>query len=63
MSPRTGRPKSDNPLSVDIKVRVNRETNDKLIEYCEKYGVSRTEVIRKGIDLVLKNEKNRALPP
>lgn len=56
MSPRTGRPKSDNPKDVDIKVRVDAATNRRLIIYAEQHNVSRTEVIRRGIELVLKEK-------
>ncbi len=57
MSPRTGRPKADKPLTVEVKARIDVETNDKLVEYCEKNGVTRTEVVRKGIDMVLNAKK------
>ena len=53
MTPRTGRPKIDNPKSHDIKIRVDEATNSALIKYAEKENISRTEVIRRGIDLVL----------
>lgn len=53
MSPRTGRPKIDNPLSVDVKVRLDSDTNKKLVEYCEKNNVTRAEAIRKGVHLLL----------
>lgn len=53
MSPRTGRPKVDNPLCVDVKVRLDEETNDKLLEYCTSHGITRTEAIRQGIHLLL----------
>ena len=57
MSPKTGRPKSDNPKCIDIKVRIDNEMNRKLVEYALKHNVSRTEVIRKGIKLVLDSDK------
>ena len=53
MSPRTGRPKADNPKSNDIKVRVNSDTMQRLDAYCEKHGLKRAEAIRRGIDLLL----------
>ena len=53
MTPRTGRPKSENAKSVDIKVRVDEDTNEKLLKYAEKFSTTRSEIIRKGIDLVL----------
>ena len=57
MSPRTGRPKADNPLNVDLKVRFDQETNRRLLEYCERHNVTRTEAIRRGIHLLLDSEK------
>lgn len=58
MSPRTGRPKSSNPKDVDIKVRVDADTNLKLVEFAAKHNISRTEVIRQGIEKILsENEK------
>ena len=57
MSPRTGRPKAENPKNVDLKVRFDQETNERLLKYCEKYGVTRTEAIRRGIHLLLEREK------
>jgi predicted DNA-binding protein len=49
MSPRTGRPKSDNPLSNDVKVRLNHELNEKLLDYCKRNNTTKAEVIRKAI--------------
>lgn len=57
MSPRTGRPKSENPKNVDIKVRVDNEMNEQLIEYANKHDISRTEVIRAGIKMILESDK------
>ncbi|WP_122788838.1 CopG family transcriptional regulator [Intestinibacillus sp. Marseille-P6563] len=57
MSPRTGRPKAENPLNVNLKVRFDQETNNRLLDYCEKHGVTRTEAIRRGIHLLLEQEK------
>lgn len=57
MSPRTGRPKSDNPLNVDVKVRLDSATSEKLEEYCKEHNITRTEAIRRGIHLLLEQEK------
>lgn len=57
MSPRTGRPKSGNPKCIDIKVRIDSQMNKEIVEYAEKHNISRTEVIRKGIKLVLDSDK------
>lgn len=60
MTPRTGRPKSENPKTVEVKARIDAETNEALTKYCEKYNVTRTDVVRKGIRCVLDNAKNNA---
>ena len=53
MSPRTGRPKSDNPKSIEVKARIDDKMNEKLTRYCQ---MSRTDVVRKGLEIVLENE-------
>ena len=63
MSPRTGRPKAEKPLSVGIKARIDVETNERLMKYCKENGTTRTEVIRKGIEMVLNEKKKQCKPP
>lgn len=57
MRSRIGRPKLDNPKSVDVKVRIDEQMNKRLLECAEKNSVSRTEIIRRGIELVLDSYK------
>lgn len=57
MSPRTGRPKAENPMNVDVKVRIDQTTNVKLETYCQEHGVTRAEAIRTGIHLLLAQKK------
>lgn len=57
MSPRTGRPKAKKPKTIEVKARIDKETNDKLVDYCKKNNASRTDVVRRGIDLVLGGTK------
>lgn len=57
MSPKVGRPKSDNPKSNDIKVRIDNITHQKLIQYCKANNQTKAEVIRQGIELVLSQNK------
>ena len=57
MSPRTGRPKVENPKSHDIKVRVDDKTNEAMIRYAEKHNITRTEAIRRAIELLLSTKK------
>lgn len=49
---RTGRPKADNPKSIQIMLRMDKETTDKLDELVAFYGdgETRVSVLRKGID-------------
>lgn len=57
MSPRTGRPKALEPKTIEVKARIDEKTNHKLNLYCEKHNMTRTEVVRKGIENVLESEK------
>lgn len=52
-----GRPKAVNPKNHSIKVRFDEDTNNALIAYCEKHKITRTEAIREGLRLLLRNEK------
>lgn len=56
MPPKMGRPKSENPLTIEVKARIDAKTNEKLIKYCKENNVTRTEVVREGIKKVI--EKN-----
>ncbi len=49
MSPRAGRPKSDNPKSNPIHVRLDNETKEILEIYCNQEQIAKTEGIRRGI--------------
>ena len=53
MSPRTGRPKADSPKSVEVKARIDEATNKMLIKHCKMNDITKTDVIRQGIDMVL----------
>lgn len=48
MSPRTGRP-TDNPKGSPVHVRLDKECEAILKEYCEQEKVSKMEAIRRGI--------------
>ena len=51
MSPRTGRP-TDNPKKNRFELRIS-EKEIEMLEICmEKTGMTRAEVIRRGIELV-----------
>lgn len=53
MSPRTGRPPiNDEKKSVRIEIRITEKKAEQLKECAMRLGVSRAEVIERGIDLV-----------
>ena len=49
MSPRTGRPKSNNPKSVQLAVRLDKNTLNELDEVAKANSETRVETIRRGI--------------
>ncbi len=53
MSPRTGRPKTENPKYIEIKARIDEETNLLLQKYCTKFRKTKSDVVREGIEIVL----------
>lgn len=57
MSPRTGRPKVDEPKDIRFSIRIDADTNKKLDAFCEKNKITKAEAIRKGIDLLLDEKK------
>jgi hypothetical protein len=50
LSPRTGRPKSDNPKGKQLGVRFDKEQIEKLDTVAEHYKETRVESIRRGIE-------------
>ena len=57
MSPRTGRPKSSNPLKNDVKIRFDDELYNRLVKYCENNDTTKTEVIREAVIMLLDAKK------
>lgn len=57
MSPRTGRPKVENPKNIDVKIRFDSETHEKLLDYCKEHKITRTDAIRQGVYLLLVKKK------
>ncbi|MDT9719779.1 ribbon-helix-helix domain-containing protein [Paenibacillus sp. ClWae2A] len=47
-----GRPKSDNPKSKTIEIRVNEEILSKLDAAAEKLNTNRSDIVRKGIEKI-----------
>lgn len=59
MSPRTGRPPKENPKDIRIQVRLDKCTLAKLDECAKVEQVTRSEIIRHGIDLVHAETKRK----
>lgn len=55
--PRTGRPKSENPKSAKLTVRIEPELRDKFNDVCESTKINASELIRQWILEFLENKK------
>lgn len=62
MSPRTGRPKADNPKGINLTIRLDSETERLLRQYCEENKITKGEAIRRGIHLLLAQKINTSCP-
>lgn len=51
MSPRTGRP-TDDPKNTRVELRLSESDAAKLDFCCKMFGLTKAEVIRRGIDRV-----------
>nr|DAU78580.1 MAG TPA: Alginate and motility regulator [Caudoviricetes sp.] len=52
MSPRTGRPKSENPKSRQFRMRLTEEEFSNLEQVAKQKSMTKTEVVMRGIELV-----------
>lgn len=57
MSLKMGRPREENPNTINLTIRINSQLNKRLIAYCEEKNISKGEVVRKGIESVLGKKK------
>lgn len=53
-SKKIGRPIIGSLKNIDIKVRIDEETNKNLLKYCEENSITRAEAIRRAIAEMLK---------
>ncbi|MFB5764043.1 ribbon-helix-helix protein, CopG family [Paenibacillus medicaginis] len=51
-SKKMGRPLSDNPKSITIKIRIDQEVMSKLEASAEKLNTSRSHIVRQGIEKI-----------
>ena len=54
MSPSTGRPKSESPKNIQLKIRADKETIQDLDYCCIAKKMTRSDIIRLGIQKVKK---------
>lgn len=59
MSPRTGRPKSDNSKDTMLRVRIDEETVNKLEFTSKELGITKSDVVRNGIESEYQKAKNK----
>ena len=57
MSSKIGRPKTENPINIRTSVRLDAETDKRLIKYCKQNNLTKGEAIRKGVHLLLDEKK------
>ena len=57
MSPRTGRP-TDEPKTKRMEIRMSMLESIKLEYCCETLNLTKTEVVKKGIDMVYQQAHN-----
>lgn len=57
MTVKRGRPPLENPKDYMLRVRMDEETLRQLDECCKALGMSRSEVARKGIEVLFKQVK------
>lgn len=59
MSPRTGRPKAENPKDIQLKIRADEQTMRDLDFCCECLNKNRSDIIRLGIQKVKAEVENK----
>jgi predicted DNA-binding protein len=59
MTPRIGRPKKENARNIKVDTRLTIEEEEKLNYCCEVLGLTKAEVVRKGIDNVYNELKSK----
>ena len=57
MSPRIGRPKTDNPKNIRLEIRLDKKTSEILEKGSSVLNLTKTDVIKQGISLVEKSIK------
>lgn len=55
-----GRPKAQNPLDIDVKVRLDALTAAELDRYCDRHNTRRAAAIRSAVLAMLAEDARRA---
>ncbi len=55
MAPKRGRPRKENPKNIELGIRLTQQKADDLQQCADLLGITRTEVIERGIELVKKS--------
>ena len=58
MSPKLGQKIKDNPKDIMLRTRIDKETMEKLEFSAEKFGVSKAEVVRNGLENEYQKARN-----
>lgn len=56
MSP-AGRPRLDDPKTNRFSVCLDKETEEKLKDYCQAHNITKSEAVRQGIHLLLQQKE------
>ena len=56
---KTGRPKADNPADIQMRIRLNKDDADKLDKCAVALNTTKSDIVRKGIDIIYQEIKNR----
>ncbi|MEL7659614.1 RepB family protein [Acetobacterium wieringae] len=57
MSSKIGRPVIGKAKTNDVKVRLDDDMHEKLVNYCKEKGITKAEAIRQSIELFLSKKK------
>lgn len=55
---KVGRPKGDNNKEYNYTLRMDESTKQRLEEYCEKKKITKSEALRKAIDIISISDTN-----
>lgn len=59
MAPSPGRPPTENPRDQQYRLRMTDEDIQKLEYCCEKTGLSKADVLRKGLEMVYREAQEK----